>query len=84
MATIEKRGQFWRVKIRRAGLMAQTKTFDRQTTVRDHAPDLSLRTTLRSLLTEGPVCLLPVQKRSPSASHKIRQSGHTSGLINAC
>src|SRR5437879_8947852 len=26
--TIEKRGQFWRVKIRRAGLMAQTKTFD--------------------------------------------------------
>ena len=31
MATIEKRGQFWRVKIRRAGLMAQTKTFDNRT-----------------------------------------------------
>ena len=28
MATIEKRGQFWRVKVRRAGLPAQTKTFD--------------------------------------------------------
>jgi integrase len=28
MATIEKRGQFWRVKIRRAGLLAQTRTFD--------------------------------------------------------
>jgi hypothetical protein len=31
MATIEKRGQFWRVKIRRAGLPAQTKTFDNRT-----------------------------------------------------
>ena len=31
MATIEKRGQFWRVKIRRAGLMAQTKSFDNRT-----------------------------------------------------
>ena len=27
MATIEKRGQFWRVKVRRAGLPAQTKDF---------------------------------------------------------
>jgi len=31
MATIEKRGQFWRVKVRRAGLRAQTKTFDNRT-----------------------------------------------------
>jgi hypothetical protein len=31
MATIEKRGPFWRVKIRRAGLLAQTKTFDNRT-----------------------------------------------------
>jgi len=28
MATIEKRGQFWRVKIRRASLPPQTRTFD--------------------------------------------------------
>ena len=28
MATIEKRGPFWRVKIRRTGLPAQTRTFD--------------------------------------------------------
>jgi len=31
MATIEKRGQFWRVKIRRTGLAAQTKTFNNRT-----------------------------------------------------
>jgi len=31
MATIEKRGQFRRVKIRRAGLPAQTRTFDNRT-----------------------------------------------------
>jgi integrase len=31
MATIEKRGQFWRVKVRRAGLPAQTKTFNSRT-----------------------------------------------------
>jgi integrase len=31
MATIEKRGQFWRVKVRRAGLPAQTKTFNNWT-----------------------------------------------------
>jgi hypothetical protein len=31
MATIEKRGQFWRVKVRRTGLPAQTKTFDNRT-----------------------------------------------------
>jgi len=31
MATIEKRGQFWRVKIRRTGLAAQTRTFDNRT-----------------------------------------------------
>jgi hypothetical protein len=31
MATIEKRGQFWRVKIRRTGLLAQTRTFDNRT-----------------------------------------------------
>jgi integrase len=31
MATIEKRGQFWRVKVRRAGLPAQTKTFNNRT-----------------------------------------------------
>jgi len=31
MATIEKRGQFWRVKIRRAGLPAQTRTFNSKT-----------------------------------------------------
>jgi integrase len=31
MATIEKRGQFWRVKVRRVGLPAQTKTFDNRT-----------------------------------------------------
>ena len=28
MATIEKRGYFWRVKVRRTGLPAQTQTFD--------------------------------------------------------
>ena len=28
MATLERRGNFWRVKIRRAGLSAQTRTFD--------------------------------------------------------
>ena len=31
MATFEKRGPFWRVKIRRAGLPAQTRTFDNKT-----------------------------------------------------
>ncbi len=31
MATIEKRGQFWRVKIRRTGLPVQTRTFDNRT-----------------------------------------------------
>jgi hypothetical protein len=31
MATIEKRGQFWRVKIRRAGVPPQTRTFDNRT-----------------------------------------------------
>ena len=31
MATIEKRGQFWRVKVRRAGLPAQTKSFNNRT-----------------------------------------------------
>src|SRR5580658_9436945 len=31
MATIEKRGQFWRVKVRRTGLPAQTKSFDNKT-----------------------------------------------------
>lgn len=31
MATIEKRGPFWRVKIRRAGLPAQTRTFNNRT-----------------------------------------------------
>ena len=31
MATIEKRGQFWRVKIRRTGLPSQTRTFDNRT-----------------------------------------------------
>ena len=31
MATIEKRGAFWRVKIRRTGLRAQTRTFDSKT-----------------------------------------------------
>jgi integrase len=31
MATIEKRGQFWRVKIRRAGLRTQTRTFNSRT-----------------------------------------------------
>ena len=31
MATIEKRGPFWRVKIRRTGLPAQTRTFDNRT-----------------------------------------------------
>ncbi len=31
MATFEKRGNFWRAKIRRAGLPAQTRTFDNKT-----------------------------------------------------
>ena len=31
MATIEKRGQFWRVKIRRTGLPPQTRSFDNRT-----------------------------------------------------
>jgi len=31
VATFEKRGPFWRVKIRRAGLPAQTRTFDNKT-----------------------------------------------------
>jgi integrase len=31
MATLEKRGPFWRVKIRRAGLPAQTRTFNSRT-----------------------------------------------------
>lgn len=31
MATLEKRGQFWRVKIRRAGLPTQTRSFDSKT-----------------------------------------------------
>ena len=31
MATLEKRGNFWRVKIRRADLPAQTRTFDTKT-----------------------------------------------------
>jgi integrase len=31
MATFEKRGPFWRVKIRRTGLPAQTRTFDSKT-----------------------------------------------------
>ena len=31
MATFEKRGQYWRVKVRRAGLPPQTRTFDNKT-----------------------------------------------------
>jgi len=31
MATFERRGNFWRAKIRRAGLPAQTRTFDNKT-----------------------------------------------------
>jgi hypothetical protein len=31
VTTIEKRGVFWRVKVRRAGLPAQTRTFDKKT-----------------------------------------------------
>jgi len=31
MATIEKRGQFWRGKIRRTGLPAQSRSFDNRT-----------------------------------------------------
>lgn len=31
MATIEKRGRLWRVKIRRAGHPAQTRTFSNRT-----------------------------------------------------
>jgi integrase len=31
VATFERRGKFWRVKIRRAGLPAQTRTFDNKT-----------------------------------------------------
>ena len=31
MATFERRGKFWRVKIRRTGLPAQTRTFDSKT-----------------------------------------------------
>jgi hypothetical protein len=31
MATFEKRGNFWRVKIRRAGAPAQTRSFDNKT-----------------------------------------------------
>jgi hypothetical protein len=31
MATLEKRGNFWRVKVRRAGLPAQTRSFDNKT-----------------------------------------------------
>src|SRR6201987_2056957 len=37
MATIEKRGQFWRVKIRRPGLAAKTRTFDNRTQVQQWA-----------------------------------------------
>lgn len=31
MATFERRGQYWRVKVRRAGLPPQTRTFDNKT-----------------------------------------------------
>jgi hypothetical protein len=40
MATIEKRGQFWRVKIRRTGLPAQTRTFDNRTQAQQWARGL--------------------------------------------
>ena len=37
MATIEKRGKFWRVKIRRQGAPAQTRTFDNKTVAQQWA-----------------------------------------------
>jgi integrase len=40
VATFEKRGPFWRVKIRRAGLPAQTQTFDSETQAQQSARDV--------------------------------------------
>src|SRR5436309_8073565 len=40
MATFEKRGPFWRVKIRRTGLPAQTRTFDSKTDAQQWARSL--------------------------------------------
>lgn len=40
MATIEKRGPFWRVKIRRAGAPAQTRTFNNKTLAQQWARSL--------------------------------------------
>ena len=43
MATIEKRGPFWRVKIRRTGLPAQTRTFDSKTLAQQWARGRRIR-----------------------------------------
>jgi hypothetical protein len=40
VATIEKRGKFWRVKIRRQGAPAQTRTFDSKTAAQQWARSL--------------------------------------------
>jgi hypothetical protein len=53
MATIEKRGQFWRVKTRRAGLPAQTRTFDKRTQAQQWA------SSVESDLDKGIVGLQP-------------------------
>ncbi|MGH8275086.1 MAG: site-specific integrase [Steroidobacteraceae bacterium] len=66
MATIEKRGQFWRVKIRRAGLPAQTRTFGNRTQAQQWArgveSDLDKGITV-DLRTAQRTCLADVLER---------------------
>ena len=66
MATIEKRGQFWRVKIRRAGLPAQTRTFNNRTQAQQWArsveSDLDKGITV-DLRTAQRTCLADILER---------------------
>lgn len=66
MATIEKRGPFWRVKIRRAGLPAQTRTFDNRTKAQQWArgveSDLDKGITV-DLRTAQRTCLADILER---------------------
>jgi len=84
MATIEKRGQFRRVKVRRAGLPAQTKTFDNRTHAQQWARSVESdldkgivvdrRTAQRLSLAEVPRAL-PTRRATRARSRRRRTPG---------
>lgn len=87
MATFERRGKFWRVKIRRTGLAAQTRTFDSNTLAQQWARGvetefdhgvvidrrLAERTTLAEILSSSPA------RRSTASSTSSRMQSTRPG-----